>query len=109
MPPTIRTWSATSELSGIGGSELQNPAPNALVGNIEAAFGEKVLDITEAQRETAIQPNRVLDDGWRKSVTFVRNLAHPPRLGLSVRRRQGVNLSKPPKEIYHHYDLREER
>lgn len=80
MPVATGPWPAAPNLSGIGGSELQNTAPNALVRNSKATFGEKVLDMTEAQCESAIQPDRVLDDICQKFVAFVRNLVHPPRL-----------------------------
>lgn len=80
MPPAIGAWSEAAYRSGVSGAELQNPAPNALIGNIKATLGEKILDITKTQRETAIQPNRMLDDGRRKPVAFVGNLVHPSRL-----------------------------
>ncbi len=91
----IGSWSAAPNLSGIGGSEFQNPAPNALIGNTKTAFGEKVLDITETQRETTVQPDRMLVDLCWKSMAFVRNLVHPPKLPRQGRRGQRVNLSKP--------------
>ena len=88
MPPASWSWSAAPDPASIGGFELQNPAPNALVVNIQSAFGEKVLDIAAAQSETAVQPNRMLDNLGRKAVAFVRNPSHPSRLLRQVRRGQ---------------------
>ncbi len=70
MPVAIGSWSVALHLSGIGGSELQNPAPNALVGNIEPAFSEQVLNITETERETAIQPDHMLDNLGGKTMAI---------------------------------------
>ena len=38
------------------------PAPNGLVGDHDAAFRQQVFDVTEAQCEPEIEPDRLLDD-----------------------------------------------
>jgi len=50
-----------------GWAELVTPLPNALVADDQAAFGEQVLHITEAEMETVVQPDGVGDDrGWKR-------------------------------------------
>jgi hypothetical protein len=38
---------------------------------VESAFREKILDISEAQAETMINPNGIADDFWRKTMTVI--------------------------------------
>jgi hypothetical protein len=59
-------------------SELQNPAPHRLVGDIQPALGEQILDITKAEGEAKIEPNRVPDDGRRELVARKRDRRHSP-------------------------------
>jgi hypothetical protein len=47
---------------GIGRSELQGPAADALIGNVYAAFGEHIFNIAKAEGKPEIQPDGVLDD-----------------------------------------------
>ena len=61
MPSPIRSGSKSSELVCISQTELHRPAPDALVGDIYAAFSEEVFDIPEAQRKPEIEPNCMLD------------------------------------------------
>ena len=51
---SIRPEFASDDLRRCNPLRLQNPTSNAFVGNIQATFGENILNITEAQRETAI-------------------------------------------------------
>ena len=48
--------------------ELQHPSPDRLVGEVQPALGEQILDIAEAQREAKVQPHRVSDDVRRELV-----------------------------------------
>ena len=43
-------------------SEFENPTTHSLVGDFEAALGQQILDVSEAQREAAIEPYGVLGD-----------------------------------------------
>jgi len=49
MPTPIRAGSRASKFVCISQTELHRPAPDALVGNVYAAFGKEVFDIPEAQ------------------------------------------------------------
>jgi hypothetical protein len=66
--------------------ELQGPAPDGLIGNINAALGEQVLDIAETQRKAEIQPDRKLDDFGRKPMAAIAELFHSFRLSSVIER-----------------------
>ena len=80
VPTIIRSWPEASEPPGIAVSELENPTTHGLVRYIEAAIGQQILNVPEAQREAAIEPYGVLDDlGW-ESVTAIGDRFHRRRL-----------------------------
>ena len=49
-------------------AELQHPSPDRLVGDVQAALGEQILEIAEAQGDPKVQPHRVSDDVRRELV-----------------------------------------
>ena len=44
---------------------------NGFIGDHDSAFGEKILDISETQAETMIDPDGMANDFDRKTVTVV--------------------------------------
>lgn len=54
-------------------AELGDPATDRLIGNVQPAFGQQILDVAVTQREPQIQPNRVLDDRGREAMAGVGN------------------------------------
>ena len=52
-------------------AELVAPQPDRLVAHLDAAFGEQILDVAVAELETMVEPDRVLNDGGRKTVSSV--------------------------------------
>ena len=58
-------------LSGIARTELLTPDPNRFIGDDDSAFGEKILDISEAQAEAMVSPDRIADDLGRKTIAAV--------------------------------------
>ena len=48
--------------------ELQHPSPDRLVGEVQPALGEQILDIAKAQREAKVEAHRVSDDVRRELV-----------------------------------------
>src|SRR5215204_1378738 len=75
-------WPGTkpTEVAGESWPELQNPAPNGLVGHVEPALGQEFLHIAVAQREPEIEPDRVSDDlGWTL-MTGIGDGLHTPTL-----------------------------
>jgi hypothetical protein len=54
-----------------------HPAPNGLVGDHNAALRQQILDVTKAQREPEIEPDRLSDDfGWEPG-SLVADFLHP--------------------------------
>jgi len=51
VPATSRTWLPLPKLSGKQRSELADPPTDRFIGDIEIAFREHALDITEAEGE----------------------------------------------------------
>ena len=95
MPTIIRSWPEASEPLCIAVSELENPTTHSLVGDFEAALGQQILDVSEAQREAAIEPYGVLDDLGRESVATVGDLFHRRRLDCCHSTQKPINVTKP--------------
>ena len=62
VPATVWSRAQTSQPVGIAQPELHRPAPDALIGNVYAAFGEHIFNIAKAEGKPEIQPDGVLDD-----------------------------------------------
>ena len=45
---------------------LEGPAPDGFVGDVEPALGEEILDVSVAEREAQVEPDRILDDGGNR-------------------------------------------
>jgi hypothetical protein len=61
-----------------------------VVGDAHPAFGHHLLDVTQAQRETVVEPHAVAHDLHREPVTFVqrrRRGIHKPMLVHTVTQR----------------------
>ena len=95
MPTIIRSWPEVSEPLCIAVSELENPTTHSLVGDFEAALGQQILDVSEAQREAAIEPYGVLDDLRREPVATIADLLHRWRLVCCHSTRKPINVTKP--------------
>jgi len=51
MPAVRGPWPPAADPGGIAAAELERPSTHSLVGGIDAALGEQVLDIAIAERE----------------------------------------------------------
>ena len=58
-------------------------------------IGQQILDVSEAQREAAIEPYGVLDDLGRESVATIGDLFHRWRLDCCHSTRRPFNVTKP--------------
>ena len=63
--------------------KLEEPAPYALVGNIQTSLRKEILHIPIAQSEPGVEPNGVSNDFRWKAVTFEGDGVHPKRLHLN--------------------------
>ena len=76
MPLAAWQWSLGAQVSRELQPELQDPSPDRLVRNIEAAFCQEFLDVAVAEREAQIKPDGVADDVGREPVPGVGDGSH---------------------------------
>jgi hypothetical protein len=53
-----------------------DPSSNRFIGNRDPPFRQQILDITEAQGEPDIKPNRLLNNLGREAVAAITDLGH---------------------------------
>ena len=112
VPAFGRSWPPTLNPPRIGPTEFQDPSSNCLIRDVETTLGKQVLNVPIAQRETAIEPDGMLDDDRRKAVTMVRYLAHSETLKHRPCRSHAVNVTMPHQRqrhragIHRHADVR---
>ena len=80
MPIAVGNGSRVAQVSGNRRTKLEEPAPYALVGNIQTSLRKKILHIPIAQSEPGIEPNGASNDFRWKAVTFEGDGVHPKRL-----------------------------
>ncbi len=97
VPAFGRSWPPTLNPPRIGPTEFQDPSSNCLIRDVETTLGKQVLNVPIAQRETAIEPDGMLDDDRWKAVTTVGYLAHPETLKHRPCRSHAVNVTMPLK------------
>jgi hypothetical protein len=51
------------------GSKMTDPSSHGFIGDYDSAFRQQILDVAEAQGESDIKPDRLLNDHGRKPVT----------------------------------------
>jgi hypothetical protein len=90
MPGGVGLGSTFAQVRRDFGPEMIHPAPNGLVGDHDASFCQQVFDVTEAQCEPEIEPDRLLDDLWRKAVAAIADFLH----SLGYRTASGTASSK---------------
>ena len=54
------------QFSDIVRTELPTPDSNRFIRDDDSPFGEKILDISEAQAETMVNPDGIADDFWKE-------------------------------------------
>ena len=95
VPAFGRSWPPTLNPPRIGPTEFQDPSSNCLIRDVETTLGKQVINVPIAQRETAIEPDGMLDDDRWKAVTTVGYLAHPETLKHRPCRSHAVNVTMP--------------
>ena len=101
VPAFGRSWPPTLNPPRIGPTEFQDPSSNCLIRDVETTLGKQVLNVPIAQRETAIEPDGMLDDDRWKAVTTVGYLAHPETLKHRPCRSHAVNVTMPAGGVLH--------
>jgi hypothetical protein len=75
VPFTVWCRSPAPKVARYSQSKLQHPSPDSLVSDVQIALRQQILDITIAQGEAQVEPDRVPDHNWRKAVA-ARNRLH---------------------------------
>jgi hypothetical protein len=71
MPVVTESALASLQFADILCAKLLTPQPNGFIGYEDATFRQKILDVSEAQTETMVGPDRVTDDLGRKPIAGV--------------------------------------
>jgi len=71
MPHIAEAALSPLQFAGIVGTELLTPQPNRFIRDDDSPFGQKILDISEAQEETMVEPHGIADDLGRKTMTGI--------------------------------------
>ena len=79
MPSSVGPWSTFAQTSSDLRSKVVDPTAHGLTGHDDPAFSQQIFDVSEAQSEPDIQPDRLLNDHGRKAVTGVADFGHRGR------------------------------
>ena len=70
-PDIAKSAPFPSQRPSKGGAELAAPVANRLVGDVDAALGEQVFYVTQAQSESMAQPDCISDNLRRKTMASI--------------------------------------
>ena len=73
-------WSHMAQVSSNRRTKFKEPAPYALVGNIQTPLRQKILHISIAQCEPGIEPYDMANDFRWKAMAFKADIVHLGRL-----------------------------
>src|ERR1700722_5826512 len=82
MPGRMRFRTALAQMRGDHRPEVVHPAAHGLVRDRDPALRKQILDVTKAEREPEIEPNRLMYDLWREPISSVADFPHT--LGYSA-------------------------
>ena len=72
VPLVPGPWPSAAQAVGKAPAEFLAPAPNGLIGDDNATFSQKQLDIPQAEAEHMVQPDSMADDLGGKAMAVVR-------------------------------------
>ena len=78
----MRFWTALAQMRGDHRPKVVHPAAHGLVGDRDPALREQILDVTKAECEPEIEPNRLMYDLRREPISGVADFPHA--LGYSA-------------------------
>jgi hypothetical protein len=95
VPIVAGRWSHMTQVSSNWRTKFEEPAPDALVGNIEAPLGKQILHISIAQGKPGVKPNRVANDVRWKAVAAIGNRFHLITLPPDHLLAKPINVTMP--------------
>src|SRR5215470_5454385 len=105
MPAIARPRATLAQPSGDRRTELQRPAPDRFVGDVEPSFGQPFLDIAVAQGEAEVEPDRVLDDLRRETMAAVAERGHADILCHTPPTPDPVSVTMPADLLKRYRDM----
>jgi hypothetical protein len=100
MPFVAARRSPLAELIGEGFAELLSPSAHGLVGHANPTRRKYLLDHTEAERKSEVEPHRMAYHLARKAMTVVQGITsswHRPR--LATHPSNSVNVTMRPEPV----------
>src|SRR5271157_5747181 len=86
MPDRMRFGTALAQFRRYDRPEIIHPASDCFVRNCNSALREQIFDVTKAEREPEIEPDRLVNDLRREPISGVADFRHA--LWLPSRRRR---------------------
>src|SRR5271166_5039950 len=71
MPDRMRSGTALAQFRCYDRPEMIHPASDCFVRNCNSALREQILDVTKAEREPEIEPDRLVNDLRREPISGV--------------------------------------
>src|SRR5271156_6262960 len=95
MPSVTRARAPSPQPLRHRRSELQHPAADRFIGDLEPTLGKEFLHVAVAQGEAEIEPDRVLDNRRRKAVAAIGEQGHAEMLSYPPFSRSPVSVTMP--------------
>jgi hypothetical protein len=74
VPGVAQAALSPGEVTGVDRTELPTPLTDGLLGDDDPALGEEIFNVSEAEAEAVVQPDRVADDlGWESVASVARH------------------------------------
>jgi hypothetical protein len=73
----VGLWTGFAKIGRDLRSKMVHPTPHRLIGNHDSTFRQQTLNVTEAQGEPDIKPDRLLDNLGREPVAAIADLGRP--------------------------------
>src|ERR1700746_624506 len=90
MPDRMRSGTALPQLRCNDRPEMIHPASDCFVRNHDSALREQILDVTKAEGEPKIEPDRLVNDLRREPIPGVADFRHALRLPSRPRRDNAI-------------------
>src|SRR4029077_576524 len=76
MPSRVRLGATPAQICRDHRPEMIHPAPNRFVRDRDSALRQQTCNVADAQGESKIQPDRLLNDCRREAITVVVDFRH---------------------------------
>src|ERR1700722_18489421 len=95
MPSRVRLRAALAQMRGDRRLEVVHPRAHALVRHSDPAPCEQILDVTKAQCEPEIEPNRLIYDLRHEPISGIADFPHTPGYSAYLHPTSCSGVTKP--------------